>query len=96
MQCPGGYRRIVCGMLGAAILALPCWQGALAVPMFPDVPQTHWAYDAVRTLAEKGIIEGYPAGPAEPARPGKSRRSTAPSHAAPANKTSKQKPTRPK
>ncbi|WP_273095561.1 ESPR-type extended signal peptide-containing protein [Dialister succinatiphilus] len=29
---------------------------------FPDVPDNHWAYDYVKGLAEKGIIEGYPDG----------------------------------
>lgn len=26
----------------------------------PDVPATHWAYNAVEDLAEKGLIKGYP------------------------------------
>ena len=34
----------------------------LAAPLFPDVPDTHWASDAVATLAAKGLIEGYPDG----------------------------------
>jgi len=34
---------------------------ALANP-FVDVPLTHWAYDAVQTLAAKGVIIGYPDG----------------------------------
>ena len=29
---------------------------------FPDVPENHWAYDYVATLAGNGIIEGYPDG----------------------------------
>ena len=29
---------------------------------FPDVPDNHWAYEYVKGLAEKGIIEGYPDG----------------------------------
>ncbi len=28
---------------------------------FPDVPKTHWAYQAVTELAQKGILQGYPA-----------------------------------
>jgi hypothetical protein len=28
---------------------------------FPDVPKTHWAYSAVESLREKGILRGYPA-----------------------------------
>lgn len=38
-------------------LAIP----ALANP-FVDVPLNHWAYDAVQTLAAKGVIIGYPDG----------------------------------
>lgn len=33
-----------------------------AAPLFPDVPSAHWASDAVRELANKGILEGYPDG----------------------------------
>ena len=29
---------------------------------FPDVPENHWAYEYVATLAGSGIIEGYPDG----------------------------------
>lgn len=29
---------------------------------FPDVPENHWAYQYVKTLAEKGYLEGYPDG----------------------------------
>jgi len=39
------------------ILSLP----VLADP-FSDVPQDHWAYDAVQMLEEKGLVEGYPDG----------------------------------
>jgi hypothetical protein len=28
---------------------------------FPDVPKTHWAYEAVTDLKAKGILIGYPA-----------------------------------
>lgn len=41
----------------AAIMSLP----VLADP-FSDVPQDHWAYDAVQMLEEKGLVEGYPDG----------------------------------
>lgn len=27
---------------------------------FPDIPENHWAYEAVSTLAGNGIVEGYP------------------------------------
>jgi hypothetical protein len=29
---------------------------------FPDVPENHWAYEAVSKLAGNGIIKGYPDG----------------------------------
>ncbi|MBI3926670.1 MAG: S-layer homology domain-containing protein [Armatimonadetes bacterium] len=35
---------------------------AAAAPLFPDLPESHWAKDAVRALAEKGLVEGYPDG----------------------------------
>lgn len=35
---------------------------SFAAPLFPDLPETHWARDAVRALAEKGLVEGYPDG----------------------------------
>ncbi len=33
-----------------------------AAPLFPDVPDAHWAKDAVAALAAKGLVEGYPDG----------------------------------
>jgi len=53
---------------GAAIGAgalLPSAAHAQAAPAggpFADVPQSHWAYDAVQSLAQKGIFTGYPDG----------------------------------
>lgn len=29
---------------------------------FPDVPENHWAYEYVKSLADRGLIEGYPDG----------------------------------
>ena len=29
---------------------------------FSDVPKSHWAYEAVNKLSEKGLISGYPDG----------------------------------
>lgn len=54
-------KRIWTSVVAVAILfamALP----AMAAPLFPDVPENHWARDAVATLAAKGIVEGYPDG----------------------------------
>ena len=37
--------------------------------LFPDVPQNHWAYEYVATLAGNGVIEGYPDGTFDGDRP---------------------------
>lgn len=49
---------LVLAMFLVYLLAVP----AGAAPLFPDVPDNHWARDAVADLASKGIIEGYPSG----------------------------------
>lgn len=36
---------------------------------FPDVPQTHWAYEAIMFLVDKGILSGYPDGTFRPNNP---------------------------
>jgi hypothetical protein len=50
--------------LGAAAVlagsAMP--RSASAAEMFADVPQDHWAYQAVNNLQERGIVIGYPDG----------------------------------
>lgn len=50
-------KKLVLVLVLVFALAIP----ALANP-FVDVPLTHWAYDAVQTLAAKGVIIGYPDG----------------------------------
>ena len=30
--------------------------------LFPDIPTNHWAYEAVRDLSRRGLVEGYPDG----------------------------------
>lgn len=30
--------------------------------IFPDVPENHWAYEAVETMAKTGLVKGYPDG----------------------------------
>ena len=42
------------------LLVLSCTVGA--APLFPDVPDNHWAHDAVKALSAKGLVEGYPDG----------------------------------
>ena len=47
-------------MLGCAILSLTvATSAAAAANPFSDVPQDHWAYDAVQQLAHDGVLEGY-------------------------------------
>lgn len=46
----------------ASMLMLSMTLPALAAPLFPDVPENHWAKDAVAALAAKGLVEGYPDG----------------------------------
>ena len=46
---------------------------------FPDVPRDHWAFAAVQRLAAAGIMNGYPATPAQA--------TTAPALAAKADET---------
>ena len=36
--------------------------GSRHAMVFPDVPENHWAYQYVRTLGERGYLEGYPDG----------------------------------
>jgi S-layer family protein len=43
-------------------VVLTCFSWSMAAPLFPDVPEGHWARDAVAALAAKGLVEGYPDG----------------------------------
>jgi len=51
-----------CVWLLAVALVVVMMAPAFAAPLFPDVPEQHWARDAVANLAAKGIFEGYPDG----------------------------------
>lgn len=51
-------RRWMLGALVFACLTIPTF----SAPLFPDVPEEHWARDAVATLAARGLVEGYPDG----------------------------------
>ncbi len=49
----------------AATITLLCVMMAMpasSAPLFPDVPDAHWARDAVAALSAKGLVEGYPDG----------------------------------
>ncbi|MHB9094942.1 MAG: S-layer homology domain-containing protein [Eubacteriales bacterium] len=49
------------------ILILVLTYSALAVEdIFKDVPKTHWAYEAIQTLSQAGIVKGYPDGTFQP------------------------------
>ena len=43
----------------AAVMALGVTMSAYAANPFSDVPQGHWAYDAVNKLAAEGVVDGY-------------------------------------
>lgn len=55
-------------VLTKKLAAYESGQNVKAVPnpansmMFPDVPENHWAYQYVKTLAERGCLQGYPDG----------------------------------
>ena len=53
-------RRLAGLCLAAAVLA------GQAFAAFSDLPQTHWANEAVAQMAEQGILEGYPDGTFRP------------------------------
>ncbi|WAM34563.1 S-layer homology domain-containing protein [Caldicellulosiruptor morganii] len=40
-----------------------------STPIFSDLPQNHWAYNAVKFMVERGIITGYPDGTFRPDNP---------------------------
>ncbi|MFH0802062.1 MAG: S-layer homology domain-containing protein [bacterium] len=46
----------------AVMLIVVMMAPAMAAPLFGDVPASHWAKDAIASLAAKGLIEGYPDG----------------------------------
>ncbi|MBN8690050.1 MAG: S-layer homology domain-containing protein, partial [Armatimonadetes bacterium] len=35
---------------------------AMAQDNFPDVPENHWAFEAIENLKREGILVGYPDG----------------------------------
>ena len=63
---PSGGKALHKSSLAAATLgvtALVCAAPAFAQQgSFPDVPENHWAYQAVNNLASKGYVLGYPDG----------------------------------
>ncbi|GMV37414.1 MAG: hypothetical protein AMXMBFR61_19220 [Fimbriimonadales bacterium] len=55
-------------LLAIALLAFAAPVG-FAQANFPDVPESHWAYDALETLKGAGLLVGYPDGTFRGARP---------------------------
>ena len=49
-------------VLAALVLLMGVLAPAFAQQPFADVPLNHWGYSAVNTLAEAGLLEGYPDG----------------------------------
>jgi hypothetical protein len=49
-------------LVSAVVLLTLALAPSFAQQPFSDVPQDHWAYNAVNKLAEAGILEGYPDG----------------------------------
>lgn len=54
-------RKRVIVMLSALLVCVMAATGAFA-DAFADVPTGHWSYDAVRYLASRGVLSGYPDG----------------------------------
>ena len=50
----------VVGLLACGLLSGPAWAARQQTGGFPDVPKTHWAYEAVTDLKMRGILVGYP------------------------------------
>ena len=50
------------GIAGAVLAQAPAGDNSASPSAFPDVPQNHWAYEAIQDLANKGLIKGYPSG----------------------------------
>jgi hypothetical protein len=55
-------KKIIVKIVLVLLIAGFVCQQVQAAPLFPDVPEVHWARDAVADLAAKGILEGYPDG----------------------------------
>jgi hypothetical protein len=51
-------KRLLMGIATIAVVS----STAFAQAPFADVPKDHWAYEAVNTLAQRGIVIGYPDG----------------------------------
>jgi S-layer homology domain len=57
-----GFKMKFCTSIGTGLLASFLTAMSGAAPLFPHVPENHWAKDAVAALAARGLVEGYPDG----------------------------------
>lgn len=52
----------VCDPVSCILLSILVIPTVAAGPKFSDVPKTHWAYEAIQTMAEGGLVAGYGGG----------------------------------
>lgn len=45
---------------GNSAVSNPCWVTLVSANVFSDVPNSHWASDAINTMAAYGFVDGYP------------------------------------
>jgi len=50
------------GIASMALAQTPTADTAASPTAFPDIPENHWAYQAIQDLANKGLVKGYPDG----------------------------------
>ena len=56
-------KKTMCAILSfAMLLSILVIPTVAAGPKFSDVPKTHWAYEAIQTMAEGGLVAGYGGG----------------------------------
>ena len=56
-------KKILCAVLSFAMMLSILVIPAVATDQkFTDVPKTHWAYEAIQTMAEGGMVAGYGGG----------------------------------
>jgi len=52
-----------CGTLLVTLMLVVAWAlPGFAAPLLPEIPEGHWARDAVASLVARGLVEGYPDG----------------------------------
>ena len=55
-----------CSILLLIILNITIITTNVFASTFTDLEETHWAYDDINTMVEKGILNGYPDGTFRP------------------------------